>query len=233
MIDPVNQLRKLLLEDTELLKTIVEPMQLADGHILFQRGDPGDALYIIESGQIRIVTFDQEGKEITLNTMVAGETLGELAILDAHPRSASAIAVGSCTLLRISRPDFLRRVYSSPALSACVIQILSGRIRYATEYIEQLGLWSRMIIDGEYDAVIQSIEQITAVTDRAVVAAANSIRQMVKVVQQREESLRQEVSQLRIEIDDEKRQRQVEEITNSESFQDLLKLAKQHRQSRQ
>lgn len=233
MIDPVNQLRQLLIDDKELLEHLVEPVQLADGQYLFHKGDLGDAFYMIESGKVRIFTLDDNGKEITLNTMVSGEMLGELALLDLQPRSASAIAVGDCNLRRIKRNDFLHRVHTSPALAACVIQILSGRTRYMTEYIERLSLWVRMIIDGAYNEVIQEIDNIDTERDRAESAVANALGQMVKAVQQREEALRQTVAQLKIEIDQEKRQSQVEAITKSEDFQDLIKLAKQRRQSRQ
>ncbi len=233
MIEPAKQLRNLLLEDKELLERLVESVQLTDGQYLFRKGDPGDAFYLIESGEIRITTLDRNGKEITLNTLTSGETLGELALFDLQSRSANAIAVGACQLGRISRHDFLNRVNTSPALSACVIQILSSRTRHMTEYIERFSLWSRMIIDGAYNEAIQDIEKVDTEGVRAEAAAAKAIREMVKAVQQREEVLHQKVAQLKIEIDQEKRQRQVQEITDSEDFQDLINLAKNRRQSRQ
>jgi CRP-like cAMP-binding protein len=59
--DRPNQLTaKLILSDKELLETLY----LADGQILFHRGDPGDALYLIETGQLRIFTLDRDGKEL-------------------------------------------------------------------------------------------------------------------------------------------------------------------------
>lgn len=226
-------LRNFLLEDKQWREKVMETVNLADGQILFHRGDSGDAFYLIETGQIRIFTVDQAGKEITLNTLHAGETLGEMALLDAQPRSASARAVGACVLLRLNRDDFLERVRNSPTLTQYIIELLSGRARHMTDYIEDLGHWARMIIDGHYSEVIKSIEQVDTKGDRALAAVADSLRQMVQAVQEREENLRQEVFQLRIEIDEEKRKRQVEDITNSESFEKMIELAKQRRQSRQ
>lgn len=229
MIDPVLEMRQILLSDQEMIAHVMETVSLSDGQVLFHRGDPGDAFYLIEAGQIRIYTLDKEGREMTLNTLSAGETLGEMALLDAQPRSASAMAVGDSTLLRLSRADFLHQVQTSPRLSECVVQILSGRARHMTDYIERLGLWACMVIDGKYNEVIQSIEQSDTKGDRALAAVAGSLRQMVKAVQEREEKLRQEVVQLRIEIDQEKRQRQVEEITGSEGFLSMVERAKQRR----
>lgn len=232
MSNPASQLRYLLLENKALLENIWQKMQLPDKAILFQRGDPGDAFYLIESGKIRIYTLDDQGQEITLNTLLPGETFGEMALLDAQSRSASASAIGDCTLLWISGKDFLQQVHISPDLAACVIQILSGRVRHMTEYIGKLRLWSRQIVDGHYTDMIQSLEQVD-LEDRAVAAAVSSMQQMAKAVQEREKTLRQEVAQLSIKIDQEKRQQQAKEITESESFQNLLKIAKQRRQARQ
>ncbi|WP_017716117.1 Crp/Fnr family transcriptional regulator [Kamptonema formosum] len=231
MNDPISLIRNFLLSDKELMESAMETVELSDGQVLFHRGDIGDAFYLIQTGQIRIFTLDQEGKEITLNTLSAGETLGELALVDAQPRSASASSVGCSSLLRLNRDDFLRRIHNSPILTNCIIQLLSGRARHMTEYIERLGHWARMIIDGQYNQVIKAIEEVDPKGDRALAAVAGSIGQMVKAVQEREENLRKEVVQLRIEIDEEKRKRQVDEIVNNEAFDKMLQLAKQRRKS--
>ncbi|MCA1991915.1 MAG: cyclic nucleotide-binding domain-containing protein [Coleofasciculus sp. S288] len=231
MTDSLEQLRNILREDPELRQNVIKTVHLSDGEILFHRGDPGDAFYLIETGQIRIFTLDREGKEITLNTLSAGETLGELALVDSQPRSASAIAIGSSTLLRLKGEDFLERVYKSPILTQCIIQLLSQRARHMTEYIEQLGHWARLIIDGQYDQVLKRIEEVDTRGERAVAAVAGSLRQMVKAVRQREERLLEEVTQLRIEIDQEKRKQQVEEITKTDVFKKLAKQAGRRRRA--
>jgi CRP-like cAMP-binding protein len=196
----------LILSDKELLETLY----LADGQILFHRGDPGDALYLIEAGHLRIFTLDRDGKEITLNTMSAGETLGEMALLDGQPRSASAIAIGSCTVLRLKRDDFLMQIHHSPISIESIIQLLSERARHMTSYIEQLGHWARLIVDGQYNQVIEIVEQLDPEGDRALVAVADSLKEMVKAVQEREESLRHEIIQLRSEIEEQKRKQKEE-----------------------
>ncbi|NJO19685.1 MAG: cyclic nucleotide-binding domain-containing protein [Spirulinaceae cyanobacterium RM2_2_10] len=73
-------------EDRELRRSAMRAVTLSDGEVLFRRGDPGDAFYIIEQGQIRIVTYDAADQEIALNLLGAGESFGELALVDGQPR---------------------------------------------------------------------------------------------------------------------------------------------------
>jgi len=226
MTDPATLIRTLLSEEAASLQEAMETVQLADGEILFHRGEPGDAFYIIQSGQIRIFTLDEGGQELTLNTLAAGEAFGELALVDDRPRSASAAAVGEASLQRLRRDDFLARVHTSPALADHVIRLLSQRARHMTDYVERLGHWARLVAEGQYNRAMESIESAGEDTDRALLAVGDAVRQMVQAVRQREESLRQEVAQLRIQIDDEKRKRQVDEITETDYFQKLSQQAR-------
>lgn len=65
----------------------------ARGMVLFHKGSPGQQLYLIESGQVRIFVLGDAGAEITLNIHGPGECFGELALLDGGPRSADAVAM--------------------------------------------------------------------------------------------------------------------------------------------
>jgi CRP-like cAMP-binding protein len=221
--------QELLDSHTEFQKSDLEKIVLKDGELLFQRGDRGDALFIIEAGHIQIVTFDQNGTELILNTMSPGEIVGELALLDGKPRSATARAVGDCSLYRLKQESFIKLIYHSSHLDEYLIRLLSARVRYSTEYVLLLGHWVRLIIDGKYDEVIEIIDQQEHGVNRVLEAVSASIRQMVQAVKQREEELRQQVTELTIEIDQEKRQREVEKIAVSPYFQDVLRLAEELR----
>jgi CRP-like cAMP-binding protein len=213
-------------EEASSLQGAMKILQLADGEVLFNRGDAGDAFYVIDSGQVRIFTFDEGGQEITLNTLGAGEGFGELALLDDRPRSASVAAVGPTTLRRLHRDDFLARVHTSPTLTDTAIRLLSERARHMTDYIERLGHWARLVAEGNYNQAMDSIRDVEDTSDRALAAVADAVERMVKAVKEREEQLRQEVAQLRIEIDEAKRKRQVEEITETDYFQQLSQQAR-------
>lgn len=206
-------------EGNASLREAMTRVSLQDGEILFRRGDPGDAFYIVDSGRVRIFTFDGEGRELTLNTMGPGEAFGELALVDDQPRSASVAAIGPTSLRRLRREDFLARVHTSPALAQVVISLLSQRTRHMTDYIEQLGHWARLVAEGKYTEAMERIQVEEA--DRALAAVADAVRGMVRAVQEREEELRQQVAELRIQIDESRRKEQVDEITGSEYFQEL------------
>jgi CRP-like cAMP-binding protein len=222
----------LLADEADSLRHAMETVRLSDGQVLFHRGEPGDAFYIIKSGQIRIFTLDEEGSELTLNTLGAGEAVGELALVDDRPRSASAAALGPTVLQCLRRDEFLLRVHTSPALTDIVVRLLSQRTRHMTDYIERLGQWARLIAEGQYDQAMQSIRDEDGAPDRALAAVADAVRYMIQAVQEREEQLREEVAQLRIQIDEAKREEQVTEIAETDYFQGLTQHAESLRKRR-
>jgi CRP-like cAMP-binding protein len=233
-IDPVALFQELLFSQGDSLKSDLEEVHLEQGEFLFRRGDQGDALYILESGQLQIFTMDLNGCEMTLNTLSSGELVGELALLDERPRSASARAVENCTLYRLKRDCFVKLIYQSSSLDEYLIRLLSARVRYNTEYVELLGHWSRLIIEGKYDEVLDNVDRQTHpnekfTSDRVLAAVSASVGEMVKVVKQREDALRQQVKQLSIEIDQEKLRNEVSHIVDSPYFQDILQMAKEMR----
>jgi CRP/FNR family cyclic AMP-dependent transcriptional regulator len=225
MTDSTPLVDALLSDEVASLRDAMKTVRLADGEILFNPGDRGDAFYIIESGQIRIFTLDEEGQELTLNTLEPGEAFGELALLDERPRSAGAVAVGPTVLCCLGRTKFLARVHTSPELTKTIIDLLSQRARHMTDYVERLGLWARLVAEGQYDQAMKSIRADEDTADRALAAVGDAVKSMVRAVREREEQLKKEVVQLRIQIDDERRKRQVEEITETDYFQKLAQQA--------
>lgn len=215
--------------------TLVQQMtqrQLAAGEVLFRRGDLGAAFYVIQSGQVRISTLDLEGQEIILNTMEAGESFGELALIDQLPRTANAIAIEPTTVLQLDRDHFLHAIYESPLLMQWVMQLVSDRARHMTEYIEHLGYWANQMVDGCYRQALTTIELTTnRPEDRALIAASDSLMKVTAAVQAREEALRQQMQQPMVTIDPAQRDRDVRQITETPYFQELLTLSRQLRRA--
>jgi CRP-like cAMP-binding protein len=232
MADSGSLVDALLADEENALQDVMEVVTLVDGEILFERGDAGDAFYVIDSGRVRIFTHDEEGNELTLNTLGPGEAFGELSLVDDRPRSASAAGVGATTLRRLMRDDFLSRVHTSRVLTDRVIQLLSQRTRHMTDYIERLGQWARLIAEGQYDEAMENIQAADA-SDRALAAVGDAVRTLVQAVQAREAELRDQVAQLRIEIDEGKRKEHVAEITETDYFQDLTQHAEDLRKRRE
>lgn len=104
--------------------------------VIFSKGDPGDCLYGILAGRVRIYSTSPEGAEITLNMMEQGELFGEIALLDGSTRTASAAAMDHADLLRIHRAHFLPYVKASPDLVMAMLTLLCQRLRWTTSVIE-------------------------------------------------------------------------------------------------
>ncbi len=108
------------------------------GTIVFHKDQEGDALYIVESGHVRIFLPSEGGEELTVDMAGPGEVFGELAVLDGGPRSASAEAVEPTVMFTLTRHDFRHEVARTPQLATAVIELLSRRLRRVTEYAESL-----------------------------------------------------------------------------------------------
>jgi CRP-like cAMP-binding protein len=110
------------------------------GAIVFSQGDPGDALYGVVTGRIRISASTREGKEMFLNIMEPGDTFGEIALLDGNPRTAAATATEPCELMIISRAQFLALLQREPTLAIHLLQLLCQRIRWTSGWAEDSAL---------------------------------------------------------------------------------------------
>lgn len=106
--------------------------------ILFSKGDESDALYLIVKGKVRTVIMDEEGREMTLNIHGAGEYIGEVALLDGRPRSATIITKEPTQVMIIYRKDFMHVVSGNMEILHDVIQLISSRLRELTDKFESL-----------------------------------------------------------------------------------------------
>lgn len=110
------------------------------GAIVFSQTDPGDALYGVVTGKIRISASSQEGKEIFLNIMEPGDTFGEIALLDGQPRTATATTTAPSELTVITRDDFFTVLHRDTKLVTHLLQLLCQRIRWTSGLAEESAL---------------------------------------------------------------------------------------------
>jgi len=108
------------------------------GTMIFHKDQAGDALYIVESGRVRLFVPAGGGEELTVDIAGPGEVFGELALLDGRPRSASAEAVEDTIAHTIDRETFKQVLATTPGLAAALIELLSARLRHVTDYAESL-----------------------------------------------------------------------------------------------
>jgi uncharacterized membrane protein len=102
---------------------------------LFHKGDTGNAMYLIETGRVRISIIDEDRKEITLAELAQGDFFGEMSIIDGRQRSADAKVIEDGRLAVLSRPDFLAFVRSNPDVALGMLGALSDRLRRTDELI--------------------------------------------------------------------------------------------------
>jgi CRP/FNR family cyclic AMP-dependent transcriptional regulator len=113
-----------------------------NGAIVFSQADPGDALYGVVTGKIRISASSPNGREVFLNIMEPGDTFGEIALLDGRHRTATASATAPSELIIITRDNFLQLLEREPKLVSHVVQLLCERIRWTSGLAEESALFS-------------------------------------------------------------------------------------------
>jgi CRP-like cAMP-binding protein len=222
-------------ETLEELLELLEKHTIPRGEVIFRKGDPGDAMYVIESGRVQISIHDEAKREVVLKYYGPGQIFGEMSLLDGLPRSATAMAVEPMSVMILPRGVFMNYLKEHPDIAIGMMRDLSTRLRYTTTYVEKVVDWSQKLARGEYSEALQDGLAVTTDTE-ATTDAEGTISElvgaffhMVREVQEREASLRRRVEELEIVIDEVKKARQVEEITESDYFQRLREQAEKIR----
>ncbi len=124
------------------LRALARPDQRRHFHAgaaIFATGDPGDGLYVIESGKVRITAVVANAEPRVLATFGPGDFLGEMAVLDEAPRSANAQAETDTTAIFLSRDEFLQLLDARPPLALALIRDFSRRMRSSNQkYLDEI-----------------------------------------------------------------------------------------------
>jgi CRP-like cAMP-binding protein len=108
------------------------------GETIFFKGDDGDTLYVILSGEVKIVLASPEGQESILIVFGDGDFFGEMALFDSKPRSADAVAVSPTTTLTLHRREFEQFVRENPEVAFPIFRALTARLRRTTHRLEDV-----------------------------------------------------------------------------------------------
>src|SRR6201992_108395 len=111
---------------------------LKRGAPIFSKGDPGNSLFAVISGTVKISISSADGRSAIFNLIGAGEIFGEVAVLDGQARTADATANTNCEIFVIDRREFLPFVRSQPALAMKFIELLCTRLRWTSDQVEQV-----------------------------------------------------------------------------------------------
>jgi CRP/FNR family cyclic AMP-dependent transcriptional regulator len=137
---------------TELFEK-ARPIQLAADKVLFLEGDPGDGCYRVEAGLVKVSFISSTGGERILAILGPGAVVGELAILDELPRSASVTAIRDSQLRFVSRQQFAAVAKSHPEIYRYITGLLASRLRdtnlavAAASFLPLKGRVARALVD--------------------------------------------------------------------------------------
>lgn len=115
------------MQDQNLFNRIQEYQSFASGQTIFREGEPGNNLYIVAEGQVDIRVGDR-----LLETVHPGGIVGEIALIDDKPRSATAIARTDCLLAPVNQEHFLALIQRTPRFALQVMRVMADRLRRTT-----------------------------------------------------------------------------------------------------
>ena len=117
------------------LRSLLSDKKVAQNTRLFKQGDKGDAMYLIESGRVRISIRDDDDQELTLAELAQGDFFGEMSIIDGRQRSADAKVIEDARFAILSRDVFLSFVRSNPDVALEMLSALTDRLRRTDELL--------------------------------------------------------------------------------------------------
>lgn len=130
------------LKDEEILEiyNISSIKKYEKDEIVLMQHEPGDSLFILLRGKVKVVLFSKDGKEVILSTLGAGDYFGEMSLLDGKPRSASVIASENSEFAILKRDNFIKLIKNYPNIALKLLSEFSNRLRTADKKISSLAL---------------------------------------------------------------------------------------------
>jgi hypothetical protein len=215
----------------DIVEKVADEMKILEmqkGDVLVKAGDISNSLYIIRTGWVKITTAGHAGQEVMLNQCGPGQVIGEMSLIDQQNRSNTVIALCPTTVLEIDYPTVMGILNEYPAMAQTFLRDMSNRVRFANAYIGEAIEWCQQIAEGNYDFVKNQLDESQATIidmNKSPQARAGAFLsaffKMVEGIRQREEQYKRKIQELTIQIDEVKRQKSVEEITESKFFEDL------------
>ena len=117
------------------LRSLLSDKTVPQNTRLFRQGDKGDAMYLIESGRVRISIRDEEDAEVILAELAQGDFFGEMSIIDGRQRSADAKVIEDARFAILSRESFLSFVRTNPDVALEMLSALTDRLRRTDELL--------------------------------------------------------------------------------------------------
>lgn len=119
------------------LRNLLKMRDAKGGSVLFRTGDSGDAMYLIETGRVRISVHDEDKEEVTLAELAGGDFFGEMALIDGKQRSADAHVIEDARLAILDRDKFVSFVRSNPDVALEMLVTVSDRLRRTDDLLRR------------------------------------------------------------------------------------------------
>ena len=125
--------------------------------LLMHEGERGETMCVIVDGEVRVFVSDENGRELVLHQLGPGAVIGDLALIDGAPRSASVVAVEPTRALAIARDGLIECIGASPEFALAIMRSLTARLRQATEGSRSLAL------DNVYRRLADKLRELAGV----------------------------------------------------------------------
>jgi HEAT repeat protein len=133
----VSLFSQMSLDQLEAINGLLVESQFVSGEVIVREGDPGRDLYVITKGSVDIIKNFGSDQEIHLSRLAQGSVVGEIAVLDESPRTATGVAREDCTVLGLRGDRFRELIYDMPELAFAIFTVLTERLRGADQRFEE------------------------------------------------------------------------------------------------
>lgn len=128
------------------------------GEVIFQEGEPGDCMFVIQEGKVEVF-LERNGLEVPLKLLREGNFLGEMALFDGGARSVSARSKETSRLLTVDRKNFLRRIKEDPTIAFRLVQMLTRQVSDLEEDVSVISRALRECMGSYTEVVFRSTNQ--------------------------------------------------------------------------
>jgi len=158
-------------QELACLERLVKTRQVDKKNIIVQENDPGDSLFIVLEGMVKISSYTADGKEVVLALLGKGAFFGEMSLLDRQPRSATVTTMEPSRLAQISRHDLDPLLLEQPQITLKLLTEVVARLRKTSRVLERISSmdvphrlyaylvdfcqrFGQLLEDGKYDVVL-------------------------------------------------------------------------------
>ncbi len=125
-------------DSASTLEKVLTSRTVSRGHVVFKEGDPGDRLFIVLEGKVKITRASADGRENLIALLGTGEMFGELSLFDPGPRTASVSAVTDSTLASLDHDDLRPLLLERPGVGVELLRALAQRLRRTNDAMADL-----------------------------------------------------------------------------------------------